>query len=264
MPLSQLVYDRRGSGEPLVLIHGIGHRRQAWAPLLDRLAERYDVITVDLAGFGESPRYDRGIPYNIDNACFDLAENFAEWGIEKPHVVGNSLGGVLSLELAARGLASSATVLSPAGFGSRLATARALVILGTLWLAAQLPDLVLRALSRPAWGRVVIGGLLYAHPTWQPADVAYADALSLKRSRAFLDVARAGVGYPGFRSRIDVPVTVAWGTRDLILPFSQAAVARERLPEARHVSLEGAGHVPMYDATDEILALIEKTTAAVS
>lgn len=261
MPLSRLVYDRRGSGEPLVLIHGIGHRRQAWAPMMDRLAERYDVIAVDLAGFGESPRYAKGTPYDMENACRDLAENFAEWGIERPHVVGNSLGGVLSLELAARGLARSATVLSPAGFGSRLATARALVILGTLWLAAQLPNLVLRALSRPAWGRTIIGGLLYAHPTWQPADVAYGDAVSLKRSRAFFDVARAGVRYPGFRLPVDVPVTVAWGTKDLILPFDQSAVARERLPEARHVTLEGVGHVPMYEATAEIVELIQKTTA---
>src|SRR5688572_30370482 len=119
MALSKLVYDRKGSGEPVVLIHGIGHRRQAWAPIFDQLAERYDVIAVDLAGFGDSPRYAKGVPYNMENACADLAANFADWGIERPHVVGNSLGGAISLELAARGLVSSATVLSPAGFFGR-------------------------------------------------------------------------------------------------------------------------------------------------
>ena len=51
--LPDLVHDRRGSGEPLVLIHGIGHRRQIWDPIVDDLASRYEVLTIDLSGFGE-------------------------------------------------------------------------------------------------------------------------------------------------------------------------------------------------------------------
>ena len=65
---SELVYTRKGSGEPLVLIHGIGHRRQAWDPVFERLAESYDVIAVDLAGFGESPAYPYGVGYNMPSA----------------------------------------------------------------------------------------------------------------------------------------------------------------------------------------------------
>ena len=53
---SELAYTRKGSGEPLVLIHGIGHRRQAWDPVFEHLAESYDVIAVDLAGFGDPRR----------------------------------------------------------------------------------------------------------------------------------------------------------------------------------------------------------------
>ena len=45
---------RRGSGEPIVLIHGIGHRRQAWDPVIPLLAEESEVIAIDLPGFGES------------------------------------------------------------------------------------------------------------------------------------------------------------------------------------------------------------------
>src|SRR5687767_4165720 len=113
MLLSELVHTRKGSGEPLVLIHGIGHRRQAWDPVVDLLAQSYDVIAVDLAGFGESPAYPDGVPYDMDHAMEDLSANFAAWGIEKPHVVGNSLGGAIALELGARGLARSVTALSP-------------------------------------------------------------------------------------------------------------------------------------------------------
>ncbi|MBO0843594.1 MAG: alpha/beta fold hydrolase, partial [Nocardioides sp.] len=53
-----LAYDRVGSGEPLLLIHGISHRRQAWAPIAERLADSFDVISVDLPGHGESPALD--------------------------------------------------------------------------------------------------------------------------------------------------------------------------------------------------------------
>lgn len=260
--LSPLAYERKGAGEPVVLIHGIGHRRQGWAPVFDRLAEKYDVVAVDLAGFGESARYPKHIAYSVENACQDLAANFAEWGMERPHVVGNSLGGVLALELGSRGLVSSVTALSPAGFGSRLATARALALLGMLWLAAQLPDAVIRVLCRLRIGRVLTGALLYANPARQTVEGAIGDALSLKRSRAFGDVAQAGVKYPGFHRPIDVPVTIAWGTRDLILPFGQAKVARERLPHANHVTLKGAGHVPMIDEPDLIIELVEETIAA--
>lgn len=258
MPLSRLVHDRKGSGETIVLIHGIGHRRQAWGPVFDRLAEHYDVIAVDLAGFGESPCYPRGVPYNMDNACLDLSQNFAEWGIDKPHVVGNSLGGAIALELAARGLASSATALSPAGFFTRFGVVRALAVLGLLRVTSQAPDFVVRLLTRTAFGRRLTGYVLYAHPERQSAESAYGDAIALKRCRGFEGVARAGLTYK-FAQPVDVPVTVAWGTKDMILPYAQAAVARRRLPNAEHVALEGCGHVPMIDCPDEIVALVEKT-----
>ena len=260
MALSDLVYDRKGSGETVVLIHGIGHRRQAWYPLFDQLAEKYDVIAVDLAGFGESPRYPRGVPYNMDNACRDLAENFAAWGIERPHLVGNSLGGAISLELAARGLASSVTALSPAGFFGRLDLVRALGTLGVLRVVSQAPDFVLELVARSSLGRRVIGWVLYAHPERHPREMALGDCLALKRCRGFEGVARAGVGYR-FDQPVEVPTTVAWGTRDRILPYSQAARAAARLPNATHVPLPESGHVPMVDDPDLVLQLVDETIA---
>jgi pimeloyl-ACP methyl ester carboxylesterase len=258
MALSKLVYDRKGSGEPVVLIHGIGHRRQAWGPVFDQLAERYDVIAVDLAGFGESPGYAKGTPYNMDNACLDLATNFAEWGIDRPHVVGNSLGGAIALELGARGHVSSVTVLSPAGFFGTWDRAHPLGLLSFLRLTAQLPDPVLERVSRLALGRRLIGYLLYAHPERKTAEETYGDALALKRCTAFGATIKAGLHYK-FDSAVDVPTTVAWGTNDKILLYRQAATAKLRLPDARHEDLPGAGHVPMTDAPDLVVRLVEQT-----
>ena len=258
MPLSQLVLDRKGTGEPVVLIHGIGHRRQAWYPIFDRLSERYDVIAVDLAGFGDSPPYAPGIPYDMENACRDLADNFAAWGVERPHVVGNSLGGAIALELASRGLASSVTALSPAGFFRRLDFVRAIGILGLLRLTSKAPDAVLRAVSRTSWGRRLVGFTLFAHPERHDADTVLGDALALKRCRAFGGVARAGARYQ-FDRQVAVPTTIAWGTRDRILPYVQSGIAASRLPDAVHVPLPGAGHVPMVDVPDRIIELIDRT-----
>src|SRR5438093_8851403 len=113
----EVSYERRGQGSPLVLLHGIGHRWQAWEPVLDLLAEQHDVIAVDLPGFGASPLVAER-EYTMPGAVEIAAEMFASFGLDRPHVAGNSLGGVLSLELASRGLARSATALAPAGFWS--------------------------------------------------------------------------------------------------------------------------------------------------
>ncbi|MCW2782794.1 MAG: alpha/beta hydrolase [Marmoricola sp.] len=258
MALSELTYDRAGAGEPVVLIHGIGHRRQAWEPVFDQLAASYDVIAVDLAGFGESPAYVDGVDYTMDNACKDLAANFAAWGIERPHVVGNSLGGAVCLELGARGLASSVTVLSPAGFFGRFERLEPFALLSMMRLASQLPDPVLHAVSRSAIGRRMVGFLLYAHPERVSADATYGDSLGMKHAAAFGRTIKAGLGYK-FSAPIPVPTTVAWGTRDKLLRYRQAAVAQRQLPGSVHVPLPNCGHVPMIDDPELVISVIEAT-----
>lgn len=260
MVLSRLVYDRKGSGEPVVLIHGIGHRRQAWIPIFDQLAEKYDVIAADLAGFGESPAYPKSVPYDMDTACLNLVENFELWGIEKPHVVGNSLGGVISLELGARNLVSSVTALSPAGFFGPISRFQAFFTLFILRIASQLPDRLLHLATRSMFGRKMIGRTLYAHPERFDAQHTYEDAIALKNASAFERTIKAGIKYK-FDSHIPVPTTIAWATKDRILPYSQSAIAAERLPEARHVALPHCGHVPMVDDPELVLRVINETIA---
>jgi len=259
--LSSLVHDRKGAGETVVLIHGIGHRRQAWDPVFDLLAARYDVIRLDLAGFGESPAYPARTPYNMDNACADLTANFAEWGVEKPHVVGNSLGGAIALELAVRGLASSATVLSPAGFFGRLERLWPLLMLSLMRLASLLPDRALRMVSRSRVGRHLVGLLLYSNPGRATAEATYGDSVALKRGSGFFPTIRAGLSYELDATGLDVPTTVAWGTRDRLLRYRQSAEARRRLPTAVHVPLPECGHVPMIDDPALIVEVIDQTVA---
>jgi pimeloyl-ACP methyl ester carboxylesterase len=261
---TRLAYTRKGSGEPLLLIHGIGHRRQAWDPVLDRLAESYDVIAIDLAGFGESEPYPDGTAYTMDNACRIIGENLQEWGVSDPHVVGNSLGGAIALEMGARGMARSVTALSPAGFFrgpvDRLVALFALVLLK---VSSYLPLAVVRPALRSATGRRLIGRTLYVHGERISPDDFVGDALALRNGSAFFPTFKAGFTYQ-FRSSVSVPTTIAWATRDQVLVYGQSALAQERLPNAQHVALPHCGHVPMIDDPELIVRVIDNTVAEAS
>jgi pimeloyl-ACP methyl ester carboxylesterase len=257
---SRVRYERRGAGTPLLLLHGIGHHWQAWEPVLDRLAEAHDVVAIDLPGFGETPP-----PARPARTMADLVSAITEiidgLGLGRPHVAGNSLGGALALELACTGVVASVTALSPAGFWTPAQARRALVLLSTLRLASGLPESALRVVMRRAPLRALAYGTIYARPRQLSAEAALAGARALRTAASFTTVARAGRGY-GFRGTPTVPVTVAWGTRDRVLPYRQAALARQVLPHARHIDLDGCGHVPMLDDPDLVTRIILETTAA--
>jgi pimeloyl-ACP methyl ester carboxylesterase len=256
-----LAYDLQGEGPDLVLLHGLGHRRQGWDPVLDLLTPHRRVIRVDLPGHGESP--DLKVPAGTDpveEIGAQLTDLLSELGIERPHMVGNSLGGALALGAAARGHARSVTGLSPAGFWAApwqfpytksvfqlMATAA-----GGL-LAPILPELV----SSPL-GRVLTHGAIVAHPGRVSAEQAVGDARSFSRAKdAVYQVLGEKMSFTEAASiPADVPVTIAWGEWDLLLPISQARVAKEHLPQARFVLLRGCGHVPMSDDPRSIARII--------
>ncbi|HWM01381.1 MAG TPA: alpha/beta hydrolase [Actinophytocola sp.] len=256
----EIAFERRGNGSPLVLLHGIGHRWQAWEPVLDRLAAAHDVIAVDLPGFGRSPALPAERGYDIAGAVAACADIFEDLGLDRPHVAGNSLGGVLSLELASRGLVSSATALAPAGFWSPRDRSWALWVLRMIRLSGRVPGG--SRLLRWRVFRQVAGSLLYGHPSRLSAEVMLADLVSMVGSPAFDLVAAAGKDYAYAAAQPSVPVTVAWGTRDRILWPRQARRAAELLPRARHVWLPRCGHVPMIDEPEQVATLIIDTCAA--
>lgn len=257
---AELSFNRRGRGEPLLLIHGIGHRWQAWEPVLHRLAEVHDVIALDLPGFGGSALPSGGMPADMPATVALLPGLLAQLGVGRPHVAGNSLGGAIALELAAAGLVSSATALSPAGFFTAAERRRAMLILTTLRANTYLPVPVLRVLLRSPAIRAASFAPLLSHPARLTPDRALGDVLALRRGRGFRPIARAARRYQ-FTGTPAVPVTVAWGSRDRVLPPRQADRARARLPAARHVELPGCGHVPMSDDPDLVASVILSTTA---
>jgi pimeloyl-ACP methyl ester carboxylesterase len=253
-------FERSGTGEPLVLIHGIGHHWRAWEPVLHILSEHHDVIAVDLPGFGRSPAPEENL--GMPSALAGMAAFFASSGLDRPHVAGNSLGGAIALELAAAGLARSATALSPAGFATPAQLRRALTVLRGHRFGAFTPTPLLRVFYRTGFGKRFSFGWLVSNPAVLTAERALADTLALRGGKGFGAVARHGRDYAFTGRPTGVPVTVAWGTRDRILLPVQAQRARELLPDAHHLLLDGCGHVPMSDNPEAVAAVILQTAAA--
>lgn len=243
-----LAYERFGSGEPLVLIHGIGHRRQTWYPVVRKLAREFDVIIPDLPGHGTTPMpLDTSVPAR-DALRAAFLEFFGKLGLERPHVVGNSLGGLIALELGEDDLARSVTALSPAGFwAGRRDFAYVRTLFGAVLAGAQLVRPFASPLSRSGTGRTALMGWLYAHPRNLAPDMALGDLENLVRARATVRyLLKQPYAFTPGEPR-GIPVTIAWADRDKVLLPYQARRARRVMPHATHVWLDDCGHVPMPD-----------------
>jgi len=246
---------REGEGPPLVLLAGIGSSGAAWRPVVPRLAAEREVWRVDLPGFGRSEVLPARDPCGID-ALADAADRFfAEAGLERPHVAGNSLGGAVGLELGRRDRVASVTALSPAGFAGRAGqqfAGRSLQL--THWAGGRLRPVAPKVFRRPGLRRILCGQM-FAHPERLTPGEAYANLVTMLDGKGFHDVLTELDGHR-FEGEISVPVTIAWGTRDALLLPTQALRARRLLPGARHVWLHGCGHVPMSDDPEQVAQLL--------
>ncbi|MGW1793425.1 alpha/beta fold hydrolase [Streptomyces tubercidicus] len=247
-PPFTVAYDRKGAGEPVVLLHGIGHHLQAWRPVCDILAASHEVIAFDLPGFGASPGLPDGSSYDLSSVIPLLTAAFAELGIDRPHVVGNSLGGLLALELGRTGAVRSVTALSPAGFWTPAERRYAFGVLRGMYAGAQaLPQPTVESLARTALGRASLTSTIYAHPGRRSADAVVAETRALREAAGFAPTLAAGREVRFTSDVPDVPVTIAWGNRDRLLLARQGIRAKRTIPGARLVRLPGCGHVPMND-----------------
>lgn len=264
---SSIVHDRIGTpgGPAVLLVHGIGHRRQAWGRVPELLAERgFDVISVDLPGHGESPRPARPDGYSMRSSAEQLERVCRELGVTTPHVVGNSLGGLMALHMASRGRIGSSVAISPAGFYPP----HHLLVVGLQLLlmkfGALLPEAIYRRILGSARLRRIALGSLYRHPEIPSVQDCVDDARNLRRSVGFWpQFVRAT--FHRFTRQPRVPTTIVWGDHDRLLLPSQAERARLRFRENPLVSvipLEDAGHCGQIDQPERVVAIIESTIAS--
>jgi pimeloyl-ACP methyl ester carboxylesterase len=249
---AELHFERTGSGPPLVLIHGIGSELCVWEPVLEPLGREFDVIALDLPGFGRS----KALPEEVDPSPPVLAAAVGAFldglGVERPHVAGNSLGGWVALEMGRAGLARTVTGLSPAGLWGAPLARRAAPTRGTARRVANAlrPLLPLLMLS-PRVRRLALMNFV-AHPERVPRRAATRMVASYGRATAYEATSYAmRSSFLQHAEEIRVPVTLGWGERDRLLRPSPL-----RAPDVVSGVLPGCGHVPMWDDTAAVVELL--------
>ena len=256
---SQKFTGPQGS-EVLVLIHGMGSASTAWKLITPELIRHFTVVTLDLPGHGKTPL---SISQAMDPPSLGdaVCETMTSLGIEKFHLCGNSLGGWVALEIAAKhsGRVLSITALAPAG----------------LWLApytARYPGTaLLRALAKTTrplspfalhyeWARKL--GFATVSPLWK--NLSYETCLDATEAM------HVATGYFSawdamLKKRFDspipqsIPVTIVFGDTDNTLP---AASCQERSVVPAHSKwfvIENCGHAPMWDHPTIVIRHIVET-----
>jgi pimeloyl-ACP methyl ester carboxylesterase len=259
--MATLACTSAGAGPPLVLLPGIGSSRHVWDPVIPALARQFDVLAVDLPGFGDSA----ALPAHLEPRPAILATAVAEFlderGITAPHIVGNSLGGWVALELAQIRTVASLSLLSPAGLwrGDTPRYCRA-SLRATRWLTRS-GGRVLSWLVGHRLGRSLVFCQIQSRPVRLTPD--YARQAIRDMADGEFDAALAATARRRYRagSPIDAPTTVAFGSRDRLLLPGQSRHLDE-LPSDTHIAqLRGCGHVPMSDDPAAVAALIMSATA---
>jgi pimeloyl-ACP methyl ester carboxylesterase len=243
---------RGGAGEPLVLIHGFSGTRQLWEPVLPLLERDHDVLAVSLAGHVGGPALEPGTETSVSALVDAVERDMDDAGFESAHVVGNSLGGWIALELAARGRARSVVGLSPAGGweqGSRAERRLRGLFTRNHKLSKATLARIDSLMRRPRLRRALLSQVV-AHGERIPPAAAAQLVRDSVACPIYFDLMDAILrdGPPASFGGVRCPVLIAWGTRDRILPSrSYTARLRELLPSAEWAELRGLGHVPMSD-----------------
>jgi pimeloyl-ACP methyl ester carboxylesterase len=249
-----LNHVRAGAGEPIILLHPLGAELVVWEPVIDRLAAEREVIALDMPGFGRSPALpDRTAP--TPQALAAAVTGFLDAvSLDRVHVAGNSLGGWVALELAKAGRALSVSALSSAGFWRQPLGPR------------DGPDLrragrvllpVLRALVRTRRGRRALLRGSVGHPERVPPRAAARLVRAYVTAPAYeaANLAMRSEVFSG-AERIDVPVTLAWGSLDRLVSPPRRAPAGWTTRVLRD-----CGHIPTWDDPAQVSELLLEASA---
>ena len=254
---------RSGSGEPLVLLHGILGSARMWRYVVPLLAEHHDTVAMTALGHRGGPAPTQR-PARIAHLVDDVERRMDELGFDTAHIAGNSMGGWLALELARRGRARTVTAFSPAGTletgvpehdGSRDRLRR--IVADTRRSRRMLPYMARSKRVRRFGLRenALLGERVRPRDFVASADdvlgcLIAEDILSTPETLAPLDPPPC-------------PIMIAWARGDRILSLaSNGERARERVPGADFRVFDHVGHVPMFDDPEWVAATILEVTGA--
>jgi pimeloyl-ACP methyl ester carboxylesterase len=235
-----LAFERHGSGNTLLLLHGFPLDHHLWDDLVPLLEDSFDLIIPDLRGFGESETIDT--PYTMDDYASDLAGLLDQLGIQKSAVAGHSMGGYVALAFArlylerVSGLAliSSQVLADPPERKE-----------GRYKSAADVAENGISSVVETMTPKFTSDARLQANAReimekQQPS--AYIGALKAMAER---------MDSTALLSTFTFPVVVIHGDADALIPVDRAREVRDAVPGSHYLELKGIGHVPMLEVPEE-------------
>ena len=246
----KIAWEERGDGPPLLLIQGLGYGRRSWEPLVPGLAERYRVLWFDNRGIGDSDKPEG--PYTARLMADDARQVLDEAGVDRAHVLGASLGGMIAQELAA-GTPERVDKLvlcctTPGGAATvpmPEVTVKLFAEAATLAPEVALRRFVVNALGGDPSEELV--ERLYQLRLANPPDPAGWQAQ-----------AAAGLGFDGVEATIGAPTLVLTGTEDNVVDQRNADVVAARIPGASVERLPGTGHLFFWEQPDACVRIISE------
>jgi pimeloyl-ACP methyl ester carboxylesterase len=248
--------------EPVVMLHGLGGTKASFLPTVAALADEYRVHAIDLPGFGDSVKPWRA-SYDPQFFARAVCGFMDACGIERAHLIGNSMGGRVAFEI---GFRNSARVGRIVGLTPALAWLR-----GRGWtplVKALRPELgLLQITPRPVIEEVVRRFVPGGRDGWSAVGVdEFLRAYTTARGRAafyaalrhiYLDEPQGDEGFWTRLRELQHESLFVWGQKDRLVPIAFARHVREALPGAQHLELD-CGHVPQLEAPRETHAAVRR------
>jgi pimeloyl-ACP methyl ester carboxylesterase len=242
-------YFTGGSGEPLVLVHGLGGRALDFAPLMPSLARQHRIFALDLLGYGASDRPD--VDYSVTLETGILRQFLDSQGLTQADLAGWSMGGWIAMQFA---------VQSP----ERI---RRLVLLDSAGMKFT-PAYDLRLLAPHTMADMqALEKLLTPHPERTPAFIMRdflrqlrAEDWVIQRTVANMMTGRELMN--GKLAGVTMPVLIVWGRQDVLTPLSLAGEMRREMPQSVLAVLHSCGHVAPIECHDRVLPEIQRFLAA--
>jgi pimeloyl-ACP methyl ester carboxylesterase len=242
-----------GDGAPLLLVQGLGYGAWGWDPVVPGLAERFRVIAFDNRGIGGSDKPPG--PYTAAQMAGDALQVLDEARVDRAHVVGASLGGMIALELAAAAPERVEKLVlcctTPGGAD-----------------AVPMPDVTVRLFAEAAGLEPQVALRRFVENALAPDADGVADELHRRRLENPPDPvgwqaqAAAGTTFEGVQlERISAPTLVLHGTADNVVDHANAELLGERIAGARVQLLEGAGHMFFWERPEEFVRLVSEFLA---
>lgn len=243
---------------PVILLHGATASSRVWEAVAQGLAAEHRVITPNLAGHRGGRNLSVAPPEVVPGIVDAMCRELDDAGVGPAHLVGNSLGGWVALELARRGRAESVVAISPAGAWRSARDLNRLLRLFRVGGALASTGAARRLALKPG-GRRLLWRATAEHPERMTASQVRDTLEDLAGCATLTDLLsgakKAGPILPF--ARIPCPTLIAWGSHDRLLPFARYGVPMlAAVPGADLLVLPGVGHVPMIDDPTMVVRVV--------